>query len=113
MAYYMHRVWRRQFYDSAGEDLYSTTRRRIGGTWGTLVGWYGDGYKFLSLQERNGKCMARLEEEYCVLPQEAVALVSPKSKDSEGEFFPRGWVLRTNAKPGSIVDLLALESFSL
>ena len=63
VAYCMHCDWRRRFYDSTREDLYYQEEDRW--TCGTLtVGWHRDGYKFLSLQERNGKSMAHLEEEW-------------------------------------------------
>ena len=63
VAYYMHRDCRRRFYDSTREDLYYKEKDRW--TWGTLtVGWYRDGYKFLSLQERNGRSMMELAEEW-------------------------------------------------
>ena len=52
----MHRAWRRRFHDSTREDLYY----KEGDRWT----WDRDGYKFLSLQERNGKSMANLEEEW-------------------------------------------------
>ena len=54
VAYYMHREWRRQFFDSTRDELYFEMDDRW--TWGTLtVAWFTDGYKFMSLQERRGR----------------------------------------------------------
>ena len=62
-AYYMHREWRRQFFDSTRGELYFEMDDRW--TWGTLtVGWFTDGYKFMSLQKRRGRRMPYLKEDW-------------------------------------------------
>ena len=50
---YMHHDWRKRFYDSTREDLYYQEEDRL--TWG---------YKFLSLQDRNGRSIRELVEEW-------------------------------------------------
>ena len=63
VAYYMHREWRRQFFDSTRDELYFEVDDKW--TWGTLtVEWFTDGYKFMSLQERCGRRMPYLKEDW-------------------------------------------------
>ena len=63
VAYYMHREWKRQAFNSTREELYFENDDRW--TWGTLtVGWFTDGYKFMSLQERCGRRIPYLKEDW-------------------------------------------------